>query len=670
MPQDLNDAQRDTLRVLCDTIVPRIVREEDPDGFWGRTATDLGVDPGVEQLVAQLPDDQRAGLLELLDGLDAQGLRTAPSQLSREQILLTISLLSSQAAAGVSALAGMTLFLTYGGTDPDTARNPNWGRFGYPGPASPAPDVPKPIQPLVPESDEVSLEADVCVVGSGAGGGVIAGALAERGMKVVVLEAGGYFNESDFAQLEFKAYEDMYWRGGPTPTADGNVTLQAGTTLGGGTVVNWTNCLRTSPWVREQWAREHGLEGLDGPEYDRHLDAVLARISATDAHSDLNRPQQRMLAGCQSLGWSFRTVVRNTDSDSYTPESAAYMGFGDQSGAKRSVDKTFLSDAVANGAQVLVRTRAERVLVENGRAVGVEATYDDGHGGRARITVGSPCVVVACGSLESPALLLRSRIGGPAVGDHLRLHPCTATFGIYADDMRAWWGAPHAGLCDQFADTGGGYGFLIEGAQYAPGITGSAVPWSAGRLHKEVMAKVRHGATFIALLRDHGHGQITIDRAGEAVPTYAVTDELDLHNMRHGLDAQIRLHAAAGALEVYSLGVGLPTWRRGEDLEAFIARAQRVPMRAGGQRLFSAHQMGTCRMGRDRRTSVAGPWGELHDVRGVWIGDGSAFPTPSGTNPMVSIMALAHRTSEAIAGSRAEVVGARAPAAAPTPVPP
>jgi choline dehydrogenase-like flavoprotein len=79
--------------------------------------------------------------------------------------------------------------------------------------------------------------------------------------------------------------------------------------------------------------------------------------------------------------------------------------------------------------------------------------------------------------------------------------------------------------------------------------------------------------------------------------------------------------------------------------------AQRIPLRAGGFRLFSAHQMGSCRMGPDPQTSVANPWGELHDTPGVWIGDGSAFPTSSGTNPMISIMALAHRTAEAIAAA-------------------
>jgi choline dehydrogenase-like flavoprotein len=666
MTQEMTEERRAVLRALCDTIVPRIERAEDPDGFWGRTATDLDVDQGVEQLLGELPDDLRAGLMQLLDALGAQGFLTAPSQLSREQLLRTMTLGSSQAAAGVNALAGMTLFLTYGGCDPQTGQNPNWRTFGYPGPLAAPPQQPKPITPLTPESDELALEADVCVVGSGAGGGVIAGTLAQQGMKVVVLEAGGYHTESDFAQLELKAYQEMYWRGGPTPTADGNFTLQAGTTLGGGTVVNWTNCLRTPAWVREQWAQEHGLEGVDGPDYDRHLDTVLERISASDRHSELNGPQQRMQRGCEDRGWSFKTVIRNTDSATYSPETAAYMGFGDQSGSKQSVDKTFLRDAVDKGADVLIRTRADRVLIEGGTAAGVEATYDDGQGRRAKVTVRAPRVVVACGSLESPALLLRSQVGGPAVGDYLRLHPSTATSGIYDEDMKAWWGAPHAGLCDEFADTGDGYGFLIEGAQYAPGITGSATPWFSGAGHKEFMENVRYGGTFIALLRDRGHGRVTIDQDGEAVPTYSVTDELDLRNMRHGLEVEIRLHASGGAREVYALAAGVPRWRRGDDLDAFVDRVQRIPMRAGGHKLFSAHQMGTCRMGTDPQTSVANPWGELHDVKGVWIGDGSAFPTPSGTNPMISIMALAHRTAEAIAGKQAELAAAHAePAAAP-----
>src|SRR4051794_37900672 len=400
----LTDTQRATLRLFCDTIVPRIDRQPDPSGHWARKASDIGVDLGVEQLIDGLDETLRTGLAQLLDALASQGLERMPSQLSREQVLHNMTLASPEAAAGIQALTAMTLFLNYGMPD-----NPNWAVFGYPGPSAAPPEPGKRLEPIVPGDQ---LEADVVVVGSGAGGATIAGTLAKAGRKVIVLEAAGYFDEQDFLGLELPAYQEMYWRGGPTPTADGNVSLQAGTALGGGTVINWTNCLRTYPWVREQWAREFGLEGVDGPEYERHLDTVLGRIGATDELSDLNGPQQMMKRGCEALGWDFRKVVRNASPDSYSFESAGHLGFGDRSGSKNSADKTWLLDAVQNDAEVLVRTHADRVLVEGGHAVGVEATHDGG----AKLTVRAPQVVVACGSLESPALLLRSGLGGPAVG--------------------------------------------------------------------------------------------------------------------------------------------------------------------------------------------------------------------------------------------------------------
>jgi choline dehydrogenase-like flavoprotein len=651
MTTQLSDRQRDVLRTVCDTVVPPIERAEDPTGFWARKASDLGVAQGVEEMLLMIPDETvRAGLLELLDVLDSQHIDRQPSQLSREQLLKNISMASPEAAAGVQALVGMTLFLHYGAPDPQTFRNPNWEQFGYPGPISSPPQVDKPIRTIVPD-DGATFEADAVVLGSGSGGGVVAGTLAQQGLKVLVLEASGYYNESDFAQLELKAYQEMYWRGGPTPTADGNITLQAGTTLGGGTTINWTNCLRTTDWVRDQWSNEFGLEGVDGPEYDAHLDAVLERIGANDRCSDLNGPHQRMKEGCDALGWHFRTIVRNANPEKYTPDHAGYLGFGEQSGAKMSGDRTFLLDAFENGAEFVVHCRAQRVLTENGRAAGVEAVYTGAAGTeQRRVIVKAPRVVVACGSLESPALLLRSGIGGPAVGNYLRLHPALAVIGRYGEDQRAWWGAPQTGLSHEFDNTGQGYGLLIEAAQYAPALIGSAIPWTSGADHKEVLADIKYGSTLIALIRDRGHGRVVIDETGEAVPFYEVTDELDARHLRQSIEALTRIHHAAGAAMIAPLAAGLPQWRLGDDLEKFIGRCGRIPLRAGGVRLFSAHQMGTCRMGTDPQTSVANPWGELHDTPGVWIGDGSAFPTASGTNPMVTIMALARRTAHAIAG--------------------
>jgi len=644
MSVPMTDDQRAVLRAVCDTVVPSIERTPDPTGHWSRRATDIGVDQAFEQMMDGMPEANQTGLLELLDALDQQHFRDL-SQLSREQTLRNIALLGPEAAAGVGALTGLTLFLYYGmPVDPQTGQNPNWATFGYPGPTVAPPQVEKPIKPLAVRGD-TTLEADAVVVGSGAGGSVVAATLAKQGLKVIVVEQGGYYNEADFAQLELKAYQELYWRGGPTPTGDMNVTLLAGATLGGGTVINWTNSLKTKPHVREQWAREHGLEGVDGPDFDRHLDTVCRRLGVNDQCSDLNKTHIKMREGAEALGWSFKTILRNADPSTYDPATAAYMGFGDVSGSKQSTQKTWLQDAVDHGAEVLVNTFVERVLTENGRAAGVTGVHPGG-----RVTINAPRVVIAAGALESPAILLRSGIGGPAAGNYLRLHPAWAFLGSYGEDMQDWWGAPQAGLIDEFSNVEDGYGFLIESSQYAPGLAGSALPFKSAEDHKQQMADFKYGGSFIALIRDHGHGRVTLDETGQGVPWYSLTDPLDVRNYQRANEAIIRLYEITGAHTIAPLAPTLLRWRRGDNLEAFIERARRLPPRAGGIQLFAAHQMGSCRMGADPQTSVANPYGELHDTPGVWIGDASAFPTPSGTNPMISIMALAHRTAEAITG--------------------
>lgn len=647
MPQP-TDEQLEVLRAVCDTFVPSIPHVPDPHGLWARSATDVGVDAGILQALAGLPDADAEGLLHLLGALGEQGF-VAASQLSREQLLRTLTLANRDAAAGIAALRGLTLAMTYAGVDPETGQNPNWAAFGYPGPVSASPNKPKTIE-VVDIAQDTTLEADVVVVGSGAGGGVIAGQLAQQGLAVVVVEAGGYFNEGDFNQSELWAYQNLYWRGGPNPTVDGNLSLMAGACLGGGTVVNWTNSLRTKPWVRDEWATEYGLKDV-ADDFDRHIDAVWSRLQVNDRCSELNGPQLAMQRGAEALGWSFARTNRNTDPSCYDPVSAGYMGFGDQSGSKQSTVRTYLQDAVAAGARIVVRCAVDRILLENGRGAGVAAVHTDlATGATSAVTVRARQVVVAAGALESPGVLLRSGIGGPAVGRYLRLHPCTAVLGTFGEDLQAWRGAPHAGLVDEFAPNNDGYGFLIEGAQYTTAVTANAIPWITAEQHKAAIEDLAYGATFIGLVRDRGHGTVTVDDDGSTVHRYALTDQADLANTRAALAAQVRCHAAAGARRITALANSMPVWHRSEDdLEAYIAKVQRLPLRAGSMALFSAHQMGSCRMGADPATSVADPRGELHDTPGVWIGDGSAFPTASGTNPMITIMALAHRTSEHIA---------------------
>jgi len=656
-----SDEQRRTLLVFCDTLVPSLEPPVgadgggDPTGFWARAASHYGAPEALEAALLQsdAPQEQLAGLAALLESLAAHGMTPAAPQEAREQLIHAVSDSGPEALAGIHTLRGLALSIFYALPDLGTGRNPSWDAIGYPGPQRQPPPEPKPLAVRRPDpgQEAMTIEADVCVVGSGAGGGVIAGTLAEGGARVCVLEAGGYFNEADFNQLEAWAYQSLYLRGGPTPTAEGQVSLQAGSGLGGGTVINWQNCLRTFPWVRAEWAEEHGLEGLDGPDYDRHLDDVMARIGATDACSELNGAHRRLQEGCERLGWDFKLITRNVDPDRHDPNLAGYVGFGDVTGSKLSVQKTYLADAHARGADLVVNCRAERILVEAGRAAGVEGHYASPDGRRARVVVRAPQVVVACGSLESPALLRRSGIGGPAVGEYLRLHPAGAIFARYAEPQDGWWGPPQAALSHEFAEGPGGHGFLLEGAHHSLGVTAAAIPWQSGRQHKEAMAGLRNMSGLIWLIRDRGHGRVDVDAAGNAVPSYVLSDELDAANFRAGMEAVARVHQVAGAERIVALSRKDLVWEHGQDFDAFLAGLRTCSLAPHEHAVFSAHQMGSCRMGKDPATSVANPWGELHDVPGVWIGDASAFPTASGTNPMVTIMALARRTAEAMAAA-------------------
>ena len=652
----LSGRQKRTLEALCDTWVPAV----DTDGtdpleasFLARPAADIGVADQIEDLMADaMTPAEIAATGELLDALADEDFATQSLDV-RVEIVAATAGSSFDARHGLHALKGLTMMFFYALPDAE-GLNPNWEALGYPGPNSPAPspaEAPKTIRVEDVQGAAATLRTDVCVVGSGAGGAVVAAGCAAAGMSVLVLEMGSYRNESDFKQLEIPGMFELYLGGGLLTSENGSIAVLAGSTLGGGTVVNYMNCIRTPQHIREEWA-QHGLEGLDAEAYERdHIDVVSERLGANTEMTRQNGTHQRLMQGLDALGLEHRPIMRNAAPND-DPEFCGYCAMGCQHGCKRSTMKTWLQDASDAGARCVVQCRADRVLVEDGRAVGVAATITREDGSETALTIEAPSVVVACGSVESPALLLRSQIGGPAVGKYLRLHPVYSVNGIYDDPVEGWRGQLQSLVSDSFADIEDGFGFLIEAAGIFPGLWSAAMPWSGGADHKRQMAKLRFMAPFIAVQRDHGSGEVVIDDLGRAVVRWDLDDEVDQRLAVRANVELARLHHAAGAGEIFTLHADTVGWQRGQDFDAFLRKVEEAPYGPLDITCFSAHQMGSCRMGKDPATSVADGRGELHDVKGVWVGDASAFPTAPGVNPMISIMSLAHRTADHVVASQ------------------
>ena len=482
------------------------------------------------------------------------------------------------------------------------------------------------------------------MVGSGAGGGPAAAVLAASGLDVVVLEAGDHLEEADFDGSEATAFRRMYVGNAAAATADQSVGLLAGSCLGGGTVVNYSTSFRTPRRRSRQWARR-GATSFEGPEFDRSLDAVWERL---EVNRDHNRPSSReavMRRGLESLGWHVDAMPRDVLGCEQGVVCGS-CGLGCRLGAKRSTVKTWLADAQAQGARILVRTRAERVLVRDGKASGVAARTREG----VPVTVRARAVVVACGALQTPALLRRSGLSNANIGRHLRLHPVTAVFGVFDEELRPWEGTMQALYSDQLRDLHDGYGVKFETAPIHPGLAAGFLPWRTAPQSTELMKLLPHIIGIGVLLRDRDGGEVRVGRDGEPVARYRLS-AFDLAHVRAGFEGAARILEAAGARRIVSAHTGALEYRPGRagGIAGFLRDADAWGWGAGRCVFFSFHIMGTARMGDSPATSACAPDGETWEVPGLVVADGSVFPTAPGVNPMISIEAAAHMNASALA---------------------
>jgi len=651
------------LEAICDTLIPSL---EPPDGsseavvaYYRRCAYDLHLAERIAETLGQQSPEMQADIRLFLSLFSAPpaGLLLAGSaspfialpQEKRERYLLALANSPvgpfRQGFQGLKRLAGLIYFSALD----EQGVNPNWEVLDYTAPAPP-PKVSAPITPLAIRHD-TTLEADAVVIGSGAGGGVVAGELAMAGKSVIVLEKGGYNHEGTFTLQESQAMPELFLKQGALSTQDLGVIMMAGSTLGGGTVVNWMTSFRTPDDVLAEWDQQSGLSGcFTGLELQQSFAAVEQRIRVNSEHSQHNQQNQLLFDGSAALGYHAGSVRRNAIG---CEQRCGACNFGCRYGCNQSTMKTYLQDAYDHGTRIIVRCSADKVLIENGRAVGVKASVHDMQTGRiCRVTIRAKAVVIAAGALSSPGLLQRSGLENRHIGQHLHLHPTAISVGVYPEKVYAWQGVLQSAYSDQFAHLDGNYGYKLEVAPAHPGLFGLATPWYSARNYREEMAIIPHLASIIVLMRDKGEGSVTMDRVGDPVVKYAAS-AYDRKHLLHGLRQGTRVHFAAGAERVISLQ-NKPTslWRAQDEtlhrrqLREFDRLIERRGLGANRIVMFSAHQMGTCRMGVDPHTSVVDAYNQVHGVKDLFVCDGSVFPTACGVNPMLSIMALAHKATQ------------------------
>ncbi len=654
-----------TLALLLDALLPAETPGDGGPAYPSASA--VGVDREVAERIGRLPAGERAELARLFRVVDSRfanlllsgrpirfrGL--TPS--GREEYLRRWSVSGGAIKRrGFQAIKRLGAGVYYARPTAD-GRHPLWPRIHYAPPPLPDPP-PDPFAdlPAVRPPDEREITADVCVIGSGAGGAVIAARLAAVGYRTIILEAGPWVPRQAYPRQEGAALDQLFLGGATVTNSDHSIAILAGSTVGGGTAINWMTCLPPRAEARREWAGSGGMAGVDGPEFDRCYARAVDRLHVSTAESDVNPSNETLRRGCRALGYREGTdwaiIPRNAVG---CRSRCGFCTFGCPYGARQSALTTYLADALHHGARLCPSTRAVSIEVEGGHVRGVLARVEGAEGARD-LHVRCATVVVAAGALQTPALLLRSGVRFEGVGRGLRLDPTVAIAAEFPQPIRTWDGPHQTIRVYRFQSTdAGAHGPWIEVAPTHPGLAAVALPWDGAATFRRRMERLERVATPIALVRDSGEGRVRSDPDGRPIIDYVLTPP-DRANLVRGMREAARIMVAAGATRLTSLHT--PAIEAGDgtrpvapaELDRWLAETEARGIRENALALFSAHPMGSARAGPDPRTSTARPTGEVHGVEGLWIGDGSLLPSAPGVNPMMSILALAERTADQLIG--------------------
>ena len=500
---------------------------------------------------------------------------------------------------------------------------------------------------------DLTLEADIAIVGSGAGGATSAEILSAAGFKVLLIEEGGLFTSSDFKLQEDEAYPALYQEGLGRMSKDGAITILQGRAVGGTTLVNWTSCFRTPEPTLAHWASEHGVRGHSSDELAPWFARMEERLGISPWAMPPNANNDVLRRGCEQLGLHWQVIPRNVCGC----WNLGYCGLGCPTNAKQSMLVTSIPALLDNGGELIYLARAERLQLDGERVTGLECVAMDERSvaptGR-RIQVRARHYILAGGSINTPGLLLRSEAPDPhgILGKRTFLHLTTFSWAQFDQPINPFYGAPQSIYSDHFqwqSGTTGPMGYKLEVPPMQPGFS-ATVLGGTGVANSELMQQLPNSNMMIALLRDGFHpdssqGEVQLRNDGSPVLDYRLTD-YTWEAVRRTYQSMADIQFAAGARTVTPVhNDARPAKSLAEAREMIDA----LDLRRFKARLGSAHVMGGCAMGEDATRAVTDSLGRHHQVENLSIHDGSLFPTSIGANPQLSIYGITARLSSLLA---------------------
>lgn len=499
-----------------------------------------------------------------------------------------------------------------------------------------------------------TLQADVIIIGTGAGGGTSAEILAQAGFKVIMIEEGPLKSSNDFKMDERQAYKDLYQENAGRVTKDGAMSVLQGRCVGGTTVINWTSSFRTPPLTLDYWSHEFQLKGFSEKEMVPWFDKMEQRLNIAPWTGTPNENNEILKEGCSKLDIHWKTIPRNVKGC----WDLGYCGTGCPTNAKQSMLVTTIPSALENGATLLYSARAERLIIEGKKVTGVvcSALDDKYQKTNNTITVNAPYIIMACGGINGPALLLRSNAPDPnkRIGKRTFLHPTVFSFAQFNKDISPFYGAPQSVYSDHFqwkSGAKGPIGYKLEVSPLHPGISAIML---MGHGHKQVedIAKLANTNAMVALLRDgfdedSEGGSVELADDGSPIIDYPINDYL-WNGVKRAHLTMAKLQFAAGAVKVR------PAHQDGqwfESFDAFKEGLDQLSYQESSVLLGSAHVMGGLAMGENKNICLVDSNCKYHYLDNLWVFDGSVFPTSIGANPQLSIYGLACKQATSLVKS-------------------